>query len=181
VPGPWLSALHPVTRSKRYPARHRRSLQWRRHPAGPYARQPPPGSLGSLCWPVLHVGQMDELIVHYLRAADASAQHPASSTAQNDGGLGRSKMRCLSIRARTSCPTLSWSSSVRRALNNARAYSGVWSRPDPATVAQPKHPLYALTTSELSGHRRLETAIASCDGIDPVPQARGTCRPGSMT
>ena len=45
---------------------------------------------------------------------------------------------------------------------------------DPATVAEPKHPLYALTTSELSGHRRqLENAIAYCDGIDPVPRARG--------
>lgn len=45
---------------------------------------------------------------------------------------------------------------------------------DPASVAPPKHPLYALTTSELSGHRReLEDAIASCDGMDPVPQARG--------
>ena len=45
---------------------------------------------------------------------------------------------------------------------------------DPAAVAPPKHPLYALTTSELSGHRReLESAIAYCDGMDPVPQARG--------
>jgi hypothetical protein len=45
---------------------------------------------------------------------------------------------------------------------------------DPATVAQPKHPLYALTTSELSGHRRqLENAIAYCDGMDPAPRARG--------
>jgi hypothetical protein len=45
---------------------------------------------------------------------------------------------------------------------------------DPATVAQPKHPLYTLTTSELSAHRRrLENAIASYDGMDPVPQERG--------
>jgi hypothetical protein len=45
---------------------------------------------------------------------------------------------------------------------------------DPATVAQPKHPLYALTTSELSGHRRqLENVIACYDRMDPVPQARG--------
>jgi hypothetical protein len=45
---------------------------------------------------------------------------------------------------------------------------------DPATLAPPKHPLYALTTSELSSHRRqLENAIAYCDGMDPVPQARG--------
>jgi hypothetical protein len=45
---------------------------------------------------------------------------------------------------------------------------------DPAIVAQPKHPLYALTTSELSGHRRqLEDAIAYYDRMDPVPQARG--------
>jgi hypothetical protein len=45
---------------------------------------------------------------------------------------------------------------------------------DPATVPPPKHPLYALTTSELNEHRRqLENAIAYCDGKDPVPQARG--------
>jgi hypothetical protein len=45
---------------------------------------------------------------------------------------------------------------------------------DPAAVAQPKHPLYALTTSELSEHRRqLERAIVHCDGMDPVPRARG--------
>jgi hypothetical protein len=45
---------------------------------------------------------------------------------------------------------------------------------DPATVAQPKHPLYALTMSELSDHRRqLENAIAYYDRMDPVPQARG--------
>jgi hypothetical protein len=45
---------------------------------------------------------------------------------------------------------------------------------DSATVAQPKHPLYALTTSELSEQRRqLERAITYCDGMDPVPQARG--------
>lgn len=45
---------------------------------------------------------------------------------------------------------------------------------DPATVAPPKHPLYALTTSELSGHRRqLENAIAYYDRMDLVPQARG--------
>jgi hypothetical protein len=44
---------------------------------------------------------------------------------------------------------------------------------DPATVAPPKHPLYALTTSELSGYRRqLESAILCYDGMDPVPQAR---------
>ena len=44
---------------------------------------------------------------------------------------------------------------------------------DPPTVEQPKHPLYALTTSELSGQRRqLELAIAACDGMDPVPSAR---------
>jgi hypothetical protein len=45
---------------------------------------------------------------------------------------------------------------------------------DPATVQQPKHPLYALTTSELSDQRRqLENAIAYYDGMDPVSQARG--------
>jgi hypothetical protein len=48
---------------------------------------------------------------------------------------------------------------------------------DPATVQQPKHPLYALTTSELTHHRRqLENAIAYYDGMDPVPQARGDLR-----
>ena len=54
---------------------------------------------------------------------------------------------------------------------------------DPATVAQPKHLLYALTTSELSGHRRqLENAIACYDRMDPGPGRRGaTCKPGSMT
>lgn len=45
---------------------------------------------------------------------------------------------------------------------------------DPVTVQPPKHPLYALTTSELSDHRRqLENAIAYCDGMEPVPKARG--------
>jgi hypothetical protein len=45
---------------------------------------------------------------------------------------------------------------------------------EPASVAQPKHPLYALTTSELTGYRRqLENAIAYYDGMEPVPQARG--------
>jgi hypothetical protein len=44
---------------------------------------------------------------------------------------------------------------------------------DPANVQQPKHPLYALTTSELSNHRRqLETAVAYYDRMDPIPQAR---------
>ena len=44
----------------------------------------------------------------------------------------------------------------------------------PAAVAQPKHPLYALTTSEMTEHRRqLENALASYDAMDPVPQARG--------
>jgi hypothetical protein len=48
---------------------------------------------------------------------------------------------------------------------------------DRAAVAEPKHPLYALTTSELSEHRRqLERAIASCEEMDPVPQARGDLR-----
>jgi len=44
---------------------------------------------------------------------------------------------------------------------------------EPPTVELPKHPLYALTTSELSDQRRqLELAIGSCDGMDPVPSAR---------
>ena len=43
----------------------------------------------------------------------------------------------------------------------------------PPAVEPPKHPLYALTTSELREHRRqLELAIASCDGMAPVPSAR---------
>jgi hypothetical protein len=45
---------------------------------------------------------------------------------------------------------------------------------EPVGIQAPKHPLYALTTSELSHHRRqLERAIASYDGMDPVPQTRG--------
>ena len=45
---------------------------------------------------------------------------------------------------------------------------------DPASVAQPKHPLYALATSELTGYRRqLENAIAYYEKMEPVPQARG--------
>jgi hypothetical protein len=45
---------------------------------------------------------------------------------------------------------------------------------DLVSVQQPKHPLFALTTSELTGHRRqLENAIAYCDKMDAVPQARG--------
>ncbi len=45
---------------------------------------------------------------------------------------------------------------------------------DPApTVDQPKHPLHALTTSELAGYRRqLEHAIAWFDRQDPVPPVR---------
>jgi hypothetical protein len=41
-------------------------------------------------------------------------------------------------------------------------------------VAQPEHPLHALTTFELSNYRRdLERAIAFFDGKDPVPDVRG--------
>jgi hypothetical protein len=44
---------------------------------------------------------------------------------------------------------------------------------DPATVQQPKHPLYALTTYELADYRRqLESAIAFSGRTDPVPPAR---------
>jgi hypothetical protein len=40
------------------------------------------------------------------------------------------------------------------------------------TVDQPEHPLYALTTFELTGYRhRLESAIAFCGVRDPVPSA----------
>ena len=44
---------------------------------------------------------------------------------------------------------------------------------DPATVQQPTHPLYALTTYELADYRRqLESALACYDRTDPVPPAR---------
>jgi hypothetical protein len=40
-------------------------------------------------------------------------------------------------------------------------------------VAQPEHPLHALTTFELGGYRReLERAIAFFDGKNPAPPAR---------
>ncbi len=48
---------------------------------------------------------------------------------------------------------------------------------DPATVQQPTHPLYALTTYELAGYRRqLESALACFDRTDPVPPARDDLR-----
>jgi hypothetical protein len=41
-------------------------------------------------------------------------------------------------------------------------------------VDQPKHPLHALTTYELTYYRRrLENAIAFLDKQDPVPPVRG--------
>jgi hypothetical protein len=41
-------------------------------------------------------------------------------------------------------------------------------------VDQPKHPLHALTTYELTYYRRrLENAIAFLDKQDPVPPIRG--------
>jgi hypothetical protein len=44
---------------------------------------------------------------------------------------------------------------------------------EPATVDPPKHPLHALTTSELRGYRaRLEGALASFSMKNPVPPAR---------
>jgi hypothetical protein len=43
---------------------------------------------------------------------------------------------------------------------------------DPATIQQPRHPLYALTTYELAGYRRqLESALACFGRRDPVPPA----------
>jgi hypothetical protein len=43
----------------------------------------------------------------------------------------------------------------------------------PPAVGQPRHPLHALTTYELSSYRReLERAIAFFDAKDPVPPAR---------
>jgi hypothetical protein len=46
--------------------------------------------------------------------------------------------------------------------------------PDQApAVDQPRHPLHALTTSELTGYRRhLEQAITYFDRQDPVPAVR---------
>ena len=44
---------------------------------------------------------------------------------------------------------------------------------DHVTVDQPKHPIYALTTGELTAYRRqLETAIAFFDRQIPVPPVR---------
>jgi len=44
---------------------------------------------------------------------------------------------------------------------------------EPAAVERPKHPLYALTTFELTGYRRqLEHAITFFDQQDPVPPIR---------
>ncbi len=41
-------------------------------------------------------------------------------------------------------------------------------------IDQPKHPLHALTTYELTYYRRrLENAIAFLDKQDPVPPVRG--------
>jgi len=45
--------------------------------------------------------------------------------------------------------------------------------PQPPAVDQPKHPLHALTTYELTHYRRqLERAIAFFDSQHPVPSAR---------
>jgi hypothetical protein len=45
--------------------------------------------------------------------------------------------------------------------------------PNPAAINEPKHPLHALTTFELSGYRReLERAIAGFDTKNPSPTAR---------
>jgi hypothetical protein len=41
---------------------------------------------------------------------------------------------------------------------------------EPAAVEKPEHPLHALTTYELTGHRRqLERAITFYSSQDPVP------------
>ena len=43
------------------------------------------------------------------------------------------------------------------------------------TVDQPRHPLHALTTYELTGYRRqLERAIAFFDAQNPVPPVRAS-------
>ena len=45
--------------------------------------------------------------------------------------------------------------------------------PAETAIAEPKHPLHALTTYELRDYRRqLESAIVSFDGQDPIPPAR---------
>jgi hypothetical protein len=45
------------------------------------------------------------------------------------------------------------------------------------SVDQPKHPLHALTTFELSAYRRqLEIAIAFSGSKDPVPPAHASLR-----
>jgi hypothetical protein len=44
---------------------------------------------------------------------------------------------------------------------------------EPATVTQPEHPLYAMTTYELTYYRRrLENALAFLDKQNPVPPIR---------
>jgi hypothetical protein len=46
---------------------------------------------------------------------------------------------------------------------------------EPVTVEPPEHPLYALTTYELTYYRRrLENAIAYLGKQDPVPAIRAT-------
>ncbi len=48
-------------------------------------------------------------------------------------------------------------------------------------VEQPKHPLHALTTYELTGYRRqLERAITFFDQQQPVPPVRAVMQAGSM-
>src|SRR5580692_8758523 len=79
---------------------------------------------------------------------------PSSSTAQNAGGLGRSKMRCLASRARTNCSTLSSSSSVRQALNSTRAYSAVWRIPGTSSGAQYRRTFARPSASTQSSNHR---------------------------
>ena len=51
---------------------------------------------------------------------------------------------------------------------------------EPVTVTRPEHPLYALTTYELTYcRRRLENALAFLDKQDPVPRSAPTCKPPS--
>jgi hypothetical protein len=46
--------------------------------------------------------------------------------------------------------------------------------PADTAIAEPKHPIHAMTTYELRDYRRqLERAIASFDTKNPVPPARG--------
>ena len=51
---------------------------------------------------------------------------------------------------------------------------------EPAAVTRPEHPLYALTTYELTYYRRrLENALAFLDKQTRSPRSAPTCKPPS--